>query len=563
MYVLTFLVLEVAAIVVESSPGVTSWRPSAGLGFAFVVAFGPRYAVALLGAAWLAAFWIPFPPGAPFGPFAHAVALAAGCGLAAAILRRVLRVDPRLRRVRDVALFLPVALLAPLPAAVVGTPGAAQEAWVDYLTAVESYWIRDAIGIMTLAPLLLVHALPRLRRMAKRTASGGPFQAAPAPSYRHASRAKGLPIAEALAQAASIPVVVWIVFSLRSAAGFDLYYVCLLPLLWIATSWGLPGATVGIAAIDVGLWAAVQAFPSAVRDLAELQFLQVAVPLTGLFLGAQVSARRRREDELRVAKERAENASRIKSEFLANVSHELRTPMNSILGYTELVLDGVDGPINEEQGASLRRVLTHARDLLALIDNLLDFSMLEAGEGEFSRVSFGLRGVVAEAVEAFTRAAAQKGLGLSLDVAPDVPDALLGDPSRLGQVISALVDNAIKFTSAGEVTVRAQTEARTEDKVVLRFAVSDSGPGIPEEKRSEIFKAFSQADGSLTRRHGGVGLGLAICSRLVQKMGGRLWVESQVEVGSVFRFTLAFRVPGVSDGEGSEVGNPRGGVHRT
>jgi len=287
----------------------------------------------------------------------------------------------------------------------------------------------------------------------------------------------------------------------------------------------------------------------------------MAVPLTGLFLGAQVSARRRKEDELRVAKERAESASRVKSEFLANVSHELRTPMNSILGYTELVLDGVDGPLNEEQGASLGRVLTHARDLLALIDNLLDFSMLEADEGELSRVPFGLRGVVAEATEAFTCAAARKGLGLSSKVAPEVPDALLGDPSRLGQVISALVDNAIKFTSRGEVAVRAQTEARTDVGVVLEFAVSDSGPGIPEEKRAEIFKAFSQADGSLTRRHGGVGLGLAICSRLVQKMGGRLWVESQVGVGSVFRFTLPFRVPGVSAGEGSESGNLQGGVH--
>jgi len=548
-FLLLFMVLNLPAVILISRLGAVVWYPAAGLSLAILLGVSPWYGFLVsLGGVLAGKFFY----GQPFATWGQTVG-AAGISIfytaAAYLLRSRFRIDLRLRRRRDVLLYLSVTTLAALASTAVGVACLAADhaiRWNEFWRGFLTWLLGDEVGILGIAPFLLIHVCPWIRQRQF-------FEPAePRPRNRRARKwsSKFWSRLEPIAQAATIAALLWVMFALMPG---QFFYLIFIPVMWVALRQGIRRVVSCLLVLNFGIVVALRLYPLPQALLPRTGMLMFVVSAVGLVVGSVVTERHRigyellersadlleANNQLIEAKVRAEEASRVKSEFLANMSHEIRTPLNGVLGMAELVLNT---ELTQEQREYLETLKSSGDSLLGIINDILDFSKVESGKLDLDSVEFSLQDLMSDAMKTLAFRAHEKGLELAYDIDAKIPDQVVGDPGRLRQVLVNLIGNAVKFTLQGEIYVHVELIARVDRQIDVHFSVRDTGIGIAPEKQNLVFEAFAQADGSTTRHYGGTGLGLAICSRLAGLMGGRIWLESELNKGSTFHFTVTLDV---------------------
>lgn len=527
-----FLLLNDPSVILLSQLGAVVWYPAAGLSLALLLGVGPEYAGLVALGGTLAGRMFYGQSLFTYGETIGSVAMAVAYGGAAYVLRDVMKIDLGLRRRADVFRYVAVTTSACILSTLVGVACLAADhsiAWRGFPKASLLWFLGDEIALLGVSPFLLIHVFPWIRSLLTNTSE-------------NAERTDNLrwtfwTVIELIAQVAFLLFSLWLSFSPRFA-NLKPMYLGFIPVIWIAIRQGIKRIASGLLLLNFGIVVAAHVFPPEPEMLTQFRLFMFVLSAVGLIVGSAITERHRIAIELLEAKYRAEEASRIKGEFLANMSHEIRTPINGVLGMAELLLDS---SLTNDQREYLEILKSSGDFLLGVVNDVLDFSRIEAGKLLLEELEFDLHDLTRDALKSLSLRAHDKGLELAYEVDPAVPARLLGDPNRLQQILLNLVGNAVKFTPAGEVIVRVRLTHRQDRNVELEFAVRDTGIGIAEEKRKLIFEPFAQADTSTTRTYGGTGLGLSICSRIVQLMGGKLWMESTEGNGSTFYFTLPLK----------------------
>ncbi len=544
-FLLLFILLNRPEVILISRLGSVVWYPATGLAFALLLGISPWYATMVSVGVALAGALIYKQPLTAFSQTIGAAGISMFYAAAAYVLRGPLRIDPGLRRRRDVVLYVSMTTLAALASTASGVICLAADhaiRWSEFWRSASVWFLGDEVGLLGVAPFLLIHVFPWIRRQLY--PEGAELQSRS--EHPRETVQNSWVRLEAFGQIVSIIAVLWVMFRLSPG---QLFYLSFIPVIWIALRQGIRRVVSCLLALNFGIVLALYVYPPSPIVLPKTGLLMFVVSGVGLIVGSSVSERHRIAIELLersadlldvnkqlvAAKLKAEEASRIKSEFLANMSHEVRTPLNGILGMAELVLNT---ELTPEQREYLGMLKSSGDSLLGVINDILDFSKVESGKLDLEPIEFSLQDTIAETMKPLAMRAHEKDLELAYEIDEKIPENVVGDSGRLRQILINLVGNAIKFTLQGEVIVRVQMIARTDQELNLHFSVADTGIGIPAEKHRLIFEAFAQADGSTTRQYGGTGLGLAISSRLAGLMGGRIWLDSTPAEGSTFHFTV-------------------------